>query len=135
MSLKARLLTAIVSILLIAIFFMGVVSVNVAVSESNDALTKSVKERLISQNVQTSEAIHEYFDFITSQIRTKSFNISLVDATEGFIPAFSRYSSQRGNINTAQQKQLEKLSFKKKTKRPDCKLILHKGSHYNLIFF
>jgi methyl-accepting chemotaxis protein len=107
MSLKARLLIAIISILLTTIVLMGVVSVNVAVSESNKALTEAVKERLISQSVQTGEAIGEYFNFIESQIRTKAFNVSLVDATEGFIPAFNQYVSQRGNVNPVQQKQLE----------------------------
>jgi methyl-accepting chemotaxis protein len=107
MSLKTRLLAAILSILLCAIILMAVVSVNVAVNESNDALTKAVNERLISQNVQTGEAIDEYFDFIESQIRSKAFNVSLVDAAEGFIPAFNQYASQRDNISTSQQKQLE----------------------------
>jgi len=57
--------------------------------------------------VQTGQAINENFNFITSQIRAKSFNVSLVDAAEGFIPAFNQYSSKRGNINAAQQRQLE----------------------------
>jgi methyl-accepting chemotaxis protein len=82
-------------------------AVNVAVSESNEAFTEAIKDRLISQNVQTGEAIDEYFHFITSQIRTKAFNVSLVKAAEGFIPSFSQYVSQRGNLNTAQQRQLE----------------------------
>jgi methyl-accepting chemotaxis protein len=107
MSLKTRLLFTIISILLIAIILMGVVSVNVAVSESNDALTKAVKERLVSQNVQTAEAIDQYFNFITSQIRTKAINVSLVDAAESFIPAFNQYGSQRGDISPAQKTQLE----------------------------
>lgn len=107
MSLKARLLIAILSILVCSIVLMGVVSVNVSVGESNDALTKAVKERLVSQNVQTGQAINEYFNFITSQIRTKAFNVSLVDATEAFIPAFNQYVSQRGNVNSAQERQLE----------------------------
>lgn len=42
---------------------------------------------MISQNVQTGQAINEYFNFIT---------------------AFNQYTSQRGNINVDQQKQLEK---------------------------
>jgi methyl-accepting chemotaxis protein len=78
---------------------MWVVSVNVALEESKVALTQAVQERLVSQNVQTAEAVDEYFDFITSQIRTKALNISLVDAAEGFIPAFNSYTSQRGSIN------------------------------------
>ena len=89
MSLKVRLLIAMISILLVAIVLLGVVSVNVAVKESKIALTQAVQERLVSQNVQTAGAVDEYFDFITSQIRTKALNISLVDAAEGFISAFN----------------------------------------------
>jgi methyl-accepting chemotaxis protein len=107
MSLKTRLLVAILFILLCSIVLMGVVSVNVAVSESNDALTKAAKERLISQNVQTGEAINEYFKFITSQIRTKSFNVSLIDAAEKFIPAFDKYVSERGSVSASQKRLLE----------------------------
>jgi methyl-accepting chemotaxis protein len=106
MSLKARLLIAIISILLISIVTMGWVSVKVAVSEANEALTESVKARLISQNVQTGEALEEYFEFITSQVRTKSFDLATIEATEQFIPAFNQYVSQRGKLNSAQQKQL-----------------------------
>jgi methyl-accepting chemotaxis protein len=107
MSLQARLLIAMIAILFSAIVLMGGVSVNIAVSESKNALTHSVKERLTSQNVQTGQALNTYFDLIKSQIRTKAFNVSLVDAAEGFIPAFNQYGSTRGNINASQQRQLE----------------------------
>jgi methyl-accepting chemotaxis protein len=90
-----------------------VVSVDVAVSESNDALTKAAKERLISQNVQTSEAINEYFKFITSQIRTKSLNVSLIDAAEKFIPAFDNYVSERGSASALEKRLLEKRLLEK----------------------
>lgn len=106
MSLKTRLLITILSILSVVIIMMGVVSVRVAVSEANDALTESVQARLISQNVQTGEALEEYFDFITSQIRTKSADLATVEATEQFIPAFNQYISQRGKISPSQQGQL-----------------------------
>lgn len=107
MSLKARLLIAIISMLLFAIVMMGVVSVKVAVSEAEDALTESVKARLVSQNVQTGEALEEYFDFITSQVRAKSFDLATIEATEKFIPAFNQYVSQRGKLKSAQQSQLD----------------------------
>ena len=107
MSLKARLLIAIISILLCSILVIGIVSVNLAVRESNIALTNAAKDKLTSQNVQTGEAITAYFDFITSQVRTKAFNVSLIEATEAFIPAFNQYVDMRGEINTAQKKTLE----------------------------
>jgi methyl-accepting chemotaxis protein len=86
---------------------MGVVSVNIAVNQANKALTQATEDRLISQNVQTGQAIEVYFDFIDSQIRTKSFSIDVIEATEGFIPAFKQYSASRGNISEAQQRQLQ----------------------------
>jgi methyl-accepting chemotaxis protein len=107
MSLKTRLLIAVLSILMFAITMMGVVSVRVSVSEASNALTESVEGRLISQNVQTGEAIDEYFDFITSQIRTKAYELSLVESTRYYIRAFEQYASQRGSLNPAELRQLE----------------------------
>ncbi|WP_293745754.1 methyl-accepting chemotaxis protein [uncultured Paraglaciecola sp.] len=107
MTLKARLLITVLTILSFAIVIMGVVAVRVAVSESNKALTESVEKRLISQNVQTGEALEEYFDFITSQILTKSVDLSVVEASQQLIPAFNQYVSQRGKNNAAQQNQLD----------------------------
>jgi methyl-accepting chemotaxis protein len=86
---------------------MGVVSEYIAVEEADIALTASVKSRLTSQNVQTGEALDEYFNFITSQVRAKSFDITIVEATQGFLSGFSQYSNQRGALNSAQEKQLE----------------------------
>ncbi|MFT2092643.1 methyl-accepting chemotaxis protein [Paraglaciecola sp. 2405UD69-4] len=107
MSLKSRLLLATLSLVLFSIVLMGVVSVQVAVNGSNAALTDAAKDRLVSQNVQTNEAVLEYFNFITSQIRTKAFDISVVEATQGFINAFNQYTSQRGVLDSTQKQQLE----------------------------
>ena len=107
MSLKARLLIAILSILLFAIVLMGVVSEHIAVKEADIALTESIKARLTSQNVQTGEALDEYFEFVSSQIRTKSFDLTVVEAAEGFLSAFNQYSNQRGNLSSAQEVKLE----------------------------
>jgi hypothetical protein len=68
MSLKARLLLIILSMVVISILLIGVMSLNIAVNESTKALTESVKQRLISQNVQTEEAVVEYFNFIESVV-------------------------------------------------------------------
>jgi methyl-accepting chemotaxis protein len=107
MSLKTRSLVARLFILLCSMVSMEVVSVNVAVSESNDAHTKATKERLISQNVQTGEAINEYFKFITSLIRTKSFNVSVINAAEKFIPAFNQYVYERCSASASEKRLLE----------------------------
>jgi hypothetical protein len=56
--------------------------------------------------VQTEKAVVEYFDFIESQVRTKSFNPSVVDAAKVFLPAFNEYLSVRDLLSSA-----EKLSW------------------------
>jgi methyl-accepting chemotaxis protein len=106
MSLKFRLLITILSLVLLTIVLMGVVSTRIAVNESNSALTEAVKERLITQNVQTGQAVFEYFDFITSQIRTQAFSLSLVDAATAFVPAYNNYVANRGVINEQERAKL-----------------------------
>lgn len=107
MSLKLRLLLATISLVLCSIVLMGIISLNVAVREANIALTDSAKSRLTSQNVQTVEALNEYFSFISSQIKAKAFNVSLIEATEKFIPAYNQYTASRGEINGIQLEQLK----------------------------
>jgi hypothetical protein len=58
MSLQARLLIAMIAILFSAIVLMGGIYVNIAVSESKNALAHSVKERLTSPDVQSGQALH-----------------------------------------------------------------------------
>ena len=107
MTLKARLLFTIISLVVGSILLMGVISVNIAVNESTKALTNSVKARLVSQNVQTKEALVEYFDFIESQIRAKSYSLDVVEATKEFLPAYNNYTSQRGAASNAELGSLE----------------------------
>jgi methyl-accepting chemotaxis protein len=111
MSLKARLLLIILSMVVISILLIGVMSLNIAVNESTKALTESVKQRLISQNVQTEEAVVEYFDFIESQVRTKSFNPSVVDAAKVFLPAFNEYLSVRDLLSCAEKTELNLITL------------------------
>lgn len=103
MPLKFRLLISTLFMVLLSVLLMGLVSVYIAVEESNKALTQSVKERLVSQNIQTGEALTEYFGFSESQVKTKSYNISLIEAAKKFIPAFNSYSSERGPISEQQK--------------------------------
>lgn len=107
MALKTRLLMAIVSLVVACILLMGIVSVNIAVTNSTEALTDSVEERLISQGVQTKEALDEYFTFIESQIRAKSYSLSVVEAARDLIPAFNDYAQERGDATSGQIGQLE----------------------------
>lgn len=107
MSLRARLLLSTIALVSISIIVMGLISVNVAVNSSTEALTKSAEEKLISQNVQTRKAVEEYFQFIESQIRTKSYSVDVINAARAFIPAFNRYAQQRGAASTSEIKQVE----------------------------
>lgn len=107
MTLKTRLLLAIISLVVACVLLMGIVSVNIAVNNANDALTDAVEARLLSQDVQTKEALDEYFTFIESQIRAKSYSLSMVEAARTFIPAYNNYSQQRGAVSGGQISQLE----------------------------
>lgn len=106
MSLKARLLLAIIPLVIASILLMGLISTKIAVNSSSEALTASINERLISQKVQTREAVDEYFHFIESQIRAKSYELGIVDAARSFIPAYKRYASERGTITSGESSQL-----------------------------
>ena len=57
--------------------------------------------------MQTEKAVVEYFDFIESQVRTKSFNPSVVDAAKVFLPAFNEYLSVRDLLSSAEKTELE----------------------------
>lgn len=107
MTLKVRMLVAIISLVVACIVLMAVVSVKVAVNDTTKALTNSVEDRLLSQDVQTKDALDDYFLFIESQIRAKSYNLSLVEATKSFIPAYNNYVGSRGNASDNQVAQLE----------------------------
>ncbi|WP_026374471.1 methyl-accepting chemotaxis protein [Aestuariibacter salexigens] len=107
MSLKLRILLVFISLIVVSILVMAIVSVNVAVSESGEALKESAQEKLLSQNVQTREALDEYISGIESQIRAKSYSLTIVDAAAAFVPAFRNYASQRGAITASQESALE----------------------------
>ena len=107
MSLKMRLILAIVVILVFSIGLVSFVSTNLAVTRSTDSLTNSAKQQLLSLNVQTAEAISEYFSFIESQVRTQSASALTIDAAKGFISAFEQYVAQRGKLSSSEIKVLK----------------------------
>ena len=100
MSLKMRLILAIAVILVFSIGIVSYVSTKLAVTESTDSLTKAAKQQLLSQNVQTAQAINEYFSFIESQVRTKANSLLTTDAASQFIAAFNQYTQQRTKLNS-----------------------------------
>ena len=107
MSLKMRLIWTIVFIVVLTIGLLSFISVNLAVNQSTDSLTAAVEKRLLSQNVQTSEAISEYLRTIESQVRAKAFSSATVEAAQSFIPAFNNYTAARGNINASELNKLK----------------------------
>jgi methyl-accepting chemotaxis protein len=106
MNLRTRLLLVIISLVTISVLIMGLISVNIAVNESSDALTFAAKERLVSQNVQTREALTEYFQFMESQIRTKSYELTTIQATKELIPAYNDYLTKRNKLDSAEMRSL-----------------------------
>lgn len=101
MTLRTRLLIAIIALVSSSIIIMGLISANVAVNNATDALTESSKKHLINQEEQMREALYEYFGFIESQLRTQSNSLTIVDAAQEFTAAFDRYSQQRGEVNSS----------------------------------
>ncbi|MDM7859968.1 methyl-accepting chemotaxis protein [Alteromonas sp. ASW11-36] len=107
MTLKSRLLLTVLSLVFGAILVSTILAYYIAVSNSTEALQKSAQEKLTVENTQTSEALKQYFQFIESQIRTKSFEPAIVDAAAAFVPAFNRYSSQRQPLSASERATLE----------------------------
>ena len=107
MTLKLRLLLTIIPLVFGSILVTAILSLNLAVSESTDALEETAREKLTVESEQTSELIQNYFGFIESQIRAKSFDREIVDAAAAFIPAFARYSSQRSAVSGTERNRLE----------------------------
>lgn len=100
MSLKKRLLLALVAMLLVAIGVISIVVVDLAGRKSEAALTQEVEKRLTSQNVQTSEAINDYFGFIESQIRSYAFAHTTIEAANSFISAYNSYTNERVQLDS-----------------------------------
>ncbi|MCC2615196.1 methyl-accepting chemotaxis protein [Aestuariibacter halophilus] len=106
MSLKLRLLVSVISLVVVTILMMAVVSVNVAVDASTEALENAARERLLVQNVQTSESLSEYFATIEKQVRSKSFSLDTQQAAQAFVQAYQQYANQRGTLSSAERNRL-----------------------------
>ena len=107
MTLKLRLLLTIVPLVFGAILVTAIVSLNLSVSESTKALEASAQAKLTVESEQTSSLVENYFGFIESQIRAKSFSQEIVEAAAAFIPAFKKYSEQRSALTSTERTTLE----------------------------
>ncbi|WP_414830319.1 methyl-accepting chemotaxis protein [Alteromonas sp. H39] len=106
MTLKNRLLLAIIPMVAISVIIVAGVSYRVGVGESTTALEAASLDKLTIENVQTREAITEYIDFISSQVSNLSSSSLIKNAADAFIPAFTVYESQRASLTTKQQQAL-----------------------------
>lgn len=106
MTLKARLLLAMIPLVMLAVLITAFYSLYAAVSNSTDALAEQAKEKLTSENIQTREALNHYFGTITSQMRDKSGERMVVEAAEAFIPAYEKYTNQRSALSSADKQSL-----------------------------
>lgn len=106
MTLKSRLLLAIIPLVALSVIIVAAVSYRVGVGESTAALEAASLDKLTIENVQTREAITEYVDFISAQVSNFSSSSVIKNATEAFIPAFRAYDSQRDPLTSRQQQAL-----------------------------
>ncbi len=102
MSLKLRLLLAIIPLILVSILMMGGMSLSVAIKDTEKALTLTSKQKLTSQNSQTKALIESYFSTVESQLRSKSNTAAVQQAAQDFAAAFANYQSQRPPLSGAQ---------------------------------
>ena len=61
MSLKLRLLLAIIPLVVVSILIMGGLSLKIAIDNTQTALTTSAEEKLTAQNTQTKALVEAYF--------------------------------------------------------------------------
>lgn len=102
MTLKFRLLLAIIPLIVLSVLLVAGISLNAAVDGSTQALTNAAEEKLTSQNKQTAQSISDYIQFVESQANTHSKDLSVIDAAKAFIPAYQSYLEQRGQLTSSE---------------------------------
>ncbi len=107
MSLKFRLLLAIIPLVVIAILAMAGLSLKISIDNTESALTQSAEQKLTAQNTQTKALVDAYFTTVESQLRSKANTLTVVDASKSFIDAFNQYSGQRKMLSSDEQGELE----------------------------
>ncbi|MDT0594689.1 methyl-accepting chemotaxis protein [Glaciecola petra] len=107
MSLRSRLLSALLSLPTIAIILMGAalfVSLNNSLSSS---LTEEAQSKLSGKLVNVSNSLSSYFTVVENQLLNQANNSRWVKAAIDFENAFNDYATQRGAINTGELSSLE----------------------------
>ncbi len=108
MTLKGRLLLAIIPLVALSVIIIAVVSYRVGVGESTVALEAASLDKLTIENVQTREAITEYVEFLSAQVSNYSSSSIIKNAADTFIPAFAAYDEQRAALSSSQQQALSR---------------------------
>lgn len=103
MTLKARLLVSILTLVSIAVCTLAALESYVSIESSSAALESTAKERLRQQGIQTKQAVESYMAFNASQISNFSSSSLIVDAANNFIPAFNTYEAQRGTLSSSEK--------------------------------
>ena len=108
MTLKTRLLIAIIALVMLSVLTLAGVSLYVSVNNSHQALEQAAREKLTQQAVQTRQAIDNYMAFNSAQISNFSSSTLIVNAAQEFIPAFENYEKQRPGLTQTQASMLNR---------------------------
>lgn len=107
MSLKARLLIAVITLVILNVLIMGIGSVNIAVSRATEAQLDSTQASLQSQTFQTRQLLEDYFSVVAAQVRSKSYDLSTVEAARAFVSGFNGYARVRGDLSEGEWSDLQ----------------------------
>ncbi|MBU3022494.1 methyl-accepting chemotaxis protein [Aestuariibacter sp. A3R04] len=106
MTLKNRLLFAIVTLVSLCVLFLASSASFVAVSQSNQALEEAARHSLRQQNTQTKKAVVSYIEFIEAQMRNFASSSLILNASKAFTTSYASYAQQRASLTAAEASQL-----------------------------
>lgn len=106
MSLKFKLLSIFIPLVFISTLTTSVFSYYSAVEKAETSLTEAAKEKLTAQNKQTTEAVKAYLSFVEAQIRSKSKDLAVIEATKAFMMAYKQYDIERAPLTSQETGQV-----------------------------
>ncbi|MEW9798100.1 methyl-accepting chemotaxis protein [Alteromonas sp. CYL-A6] len=107
MSLKLRLLIAVLSLVAVVIFAQAFITTTLTVSHSTESLTSQAREQLIMQSVQTREAVDDYISTAQAQISNFADSSLITSASQALLKAYRDYDGQRSALTASESKQLK----------------------------
>lgn len=108
LSLRSRLLSALLSLPAIAIILMGATLFVVLNSNLSSALTTEAQRSLSGKLVKIDNSLTQYFSVVENQLLNKASNSHWVQAAIDFDDAFNRYAIQRGELKASEVASLER---------------------------